>query len=177
VWENKQIWLRTLSWLSSMYFSWWPSSSNPSQIAHSSSSPGRPLAFIHYTPEPQGQVPTTSNTRISSHSGRSHTSRSGLQRGAAPTQPPTRRSGQHSGTSHVSTDPLVGSTLVGGHTSGSGSGWSGATQVSDTENKNKRRRMSRLRSAVLHFKWFLCSLGATRRLTIMPASCVSCCNL
>jgi hypothetical protein len=113
------------------------------QIAPSSSSPGRPLAFIHYTPEPQGQVPTTSNTHISSHRGRSHTSQSGLQRGAAPTQPPTHQSRQHSGTSHVSTDPLVGSTLVGGHTSGSGSGCqSGATQVSDTENKNKRRRMS-----------------------------------
>jgi hypothetical protein len=122
-----------------------PSSSNPSQIAPSSSAPGRPLAFIHYTPEPQGQVPTTSNTRSSSQrsrGGRSHTSRSGLWRGAAPTQPPKRQSGQHSGTSHVSTDPSVGSTLVGGHTSGSGSGWSGATHVSDTEDKNKRRRMS-----------------------------------
>jgi hypothetical protein len=118
-----------------------PSSSNPWQIAPSSSAPGRPLAFIHYTPEPQGQVPTTSNTRSSSQrsrGGRSHTGRSGLRRGTAPTQPPTRRSGQHSGTSHVSTDPSVGSTLV----TGSGSGWSGATHVSDTEDKNKRRRMS-----------------------------------
>jgi hypothetical protein len=29
-----------------------PSSSNPLQIAPSSSAPGHPLAFIHYTPEP-----------------------------------------------------------------------------------------------------------------------------
>jgi hypothetical protein len=120
-----------------------PSSSNPSQIAPSSSAPGLPLTFIPYTPapDPQGRVPTTSRTRGSSQGnrrGHSHTGRGGSRQGGAPTRPPTRRSGQHSGTSHVSTDPSVGSTLV----TGSGSGWSGATRVSDTENKNKRRRMS-----------------------------------
>ena len=86
-------------------------------------------------------MPTASNARGSSQRNRGVRTRGSSQRklrGAAPTQPPTRRSGQHAGTSRVSTDPSVGSTLV----TGSGSGWSGATRVSDTEDKNKRRRMS-----------------------------------
>ena len=118
-----------------------PSSSNPSQIAPSSSAPGLPLTFISCTPDSQGRVPTASNARGSSQRNRGPRTRGSSQRklrGAAPTQPPTRRSGQHAGTSRVSTDPSVGSTLV----TGSGSGWSGATRVSDTEDKNKRRRMS-----------------------------------
>jgi hypothetical protein len=126
-----------------------PSSSNPSQTAPSSFASGPPLAFVHYNPEPQRQLPTTSKTRASGQrrGGRSGTG-SGSQRGrAAPTLGQSRRRsahspGQQSGTSHVSTDPSVGSTLTGSHTSGSRSGWSGATRVSDTENENKRRRMS-----------------------------------
>ena len=116
-----------------------PPSSNPSQAAPSSSASGPPL--------PNLNVPTISKTHTASQhpsgcvgmgtrsrSQQSHPS----QRQSAYS---AHRSGEQSGTSHVSTDPLVGSTLTGGHTSGSGSRWSGATRV-DPENESKRLRRS-----------------------------------
>ncbi|KAG1841393.1 hypothetical protein F4604DRAFT_1690359, partial [Suillus subluteus] len=134
-----------------------PPSSHPSQAAPSSST-SEPLIFIPYMPNsnvpgPQTQpLPTSPKTRTSSRRRSGHAGMgtgSGSQRGRVSQHQSQHQSahsahwsGGLSGTSHVSTDPSVGSTLTGGHTSGSGSGWSGVTRVSDTENENKRRRRS-----------------------------------
>ncbi|KAG1756587.1 uncharacterized protein EDB91DRAFT_1241633 [Suillus paluster] len=140
-----------------------PPSSNPLQAAPSSST-SEPLLFIPYMPNmnvpgPQMQPPTSSKMHTSSRRRSGHVgmgTRSGSQRGrAAPTAPvlsphqsphqsthSAHWSGGLSGTSHVFTDPSIGSTLTEGHTSGSGSRWSGVTQVSDTENENKHCRRS-----------------------------------